>query len=228
MTPTPVITFNKRDMRYDPHRHDEPMVILVVVAEYKVERVLIDQGSLANILYWSTYMKIGLKPIEMEPCVGKLYGFIGEKVDIRGAVELETTFGEGNHARPISMLYMIVDVEASYNIIMGQPTLNKFGVVVSTYHLCMKYPMGKEADHRVARCCYEDTLRIGSRPTNKPYMNVLDMELDPRCGDERERPLLVEDLKEINISPDPTHKTKIGTTLVQEDESRRISFLREN
>ncbi|RDX99874.1 hypothetical protein CR513_17027, partial [Mucuna pruriens] len=56
---TLVITFGERDMWYDPPRHDEPMVISVVVAEYKVERVLIDQGSSTNILYWSTYMKMG-------------------------------------------------------------------------------------------------------------------------------------------------------------------------
>ncbi|RDX75747.1 hypothetical protein CR513_44341, partial [Mucuna pruriens] len=44
----------REGMWYDPPRHDEPMVISVVVAEYKVEMVLIDQGNSANILYWST------------------------------------------------------------------------------------------------------------------------------------------------------------------------------
>ncbi|RDX99578.1 hypothetical protein CR513_17369, partial [Mucuna pruriens] len=33
-----------------PHQ-DDPMVILIVAIEYKIERVLIDQGSSANILY---------------------------------------------------------------------------------------------------------------------------------------------------------------------------------
>ncbi|RDX75751.1 hypothetical protein CR513_44332, partial [Mucuna pruriens] len=118
---------------------------------------------------------------------------------------------------------------------MGQPTLNKLGVVVSTYHLCMKYLVGKEvgrvwSDHRVSRRCYKDSLRIGSWPTqaNRPDMNVLDLDINPRCDDELERPLLAEDLKEINIGLDLTHKTKIGTALAQEDESCLISFLQEN
>ncbi|RDY06982.1 Retrovirus-related Pol polyprotein from transposon 17.6, partial [Mucuna pruriens] len=205
------------------------MVISVVVAKYKVERVLIDQGSSANKLYWSAYMKMGLKPIDMEPCIGKLYRF----VEIRGAVELETTFGKGKHTQTILILYMVVDVEASYNIIMGRSTLNKLGTIVSTYHLCLKYPVGKEVgrvwtDHRVARRCYEDSLKIGSWLANRSDVNVLDLDLDPRCDDDRERPLPAEELKEINISPDPTHKTKIETTLMQEDESRLVSFLREN
>ncbi|RDX74953.1 hypothetical protein CR513_45232, partial [Mucuna pruriens] len=45
------ITFDDRDLRHDVPNRDEPMVILVVAAKYKIERVLIDQGSSANILY---------------------------------------------------------------------------------------------------------------------------------------------------------------------------------
>ncbi|RDX99868.1 hypothetical protein CR513_17020, partial [Mucuna pruriens] len=93
--------------------------------------------------------------------------------------------------------------------------------MVSTYHLCMKYLVGKEVgrvwgNHQVARRCYEDSLRIGSRQdqNNRPDVNVLDLDLDPRYDDKRERPLLVQDLKEINIDPYPAHNMKIGTTLV--------------
>ncbi|RDX60281.1 hypothetical protein CR513_61589, partial [Mucuna pruriens] len=110
---------------------------------------------------------------------------------------------------------------------MGRPTLNKLGSVVSTLHLCMKYPVGQEvgrvwADHRVAKRCYEDSLRIGSQPSQVGELdvNVLDLDLDPWCEDERERPLPAKHLKKVNIGPKPTYKTKIGTTLALEDESR--------
>ncbi|RDY13815.1 hypothetical protein CR513_01209, partial [Mucuna pruriens] len=146
------------------------MVISVVVAEYKVERVLIDQGSSTNILYWSIYKKLGLKLTDMEPYVGKLYGFAGEHIQIKGLVELNAIFGERGYTRTISVSFMVVDVKASYNIIIGRPALNKLGVVVSTYHLCMKYPVEREvgrvwADHNAAKRCYEDNLRVGSRPS---------------------------------------------------------------
>ncbi|RDY00391.1 Retrovirus-related Pol polyprotein from transposon 17.6, partial [Mucuna pruriens] len=95
--------------------------------------------------------------------------------------------------------------------------------------------MGKEvgrvwANHRVARRCYEDSLRIGSRlaRADRPDVNVLDLNLNPRCKDECERTLSIEDLKEINIGTSPTHKTKIGTTLTQEEERNLVSFLQEN
>ncbi|RDX67048.1 hypothetical protein CR513_54110, partial [Mucuna pruriens] len=132
ITPTLVIVFSDKDMRHEPPNHDEPMVISVVVAEYKVERVLIDQGSSANILYWSTYMKLGLRPTDMESCAGKLY-----------------------------------------------------------------------------------SLRIGSQPTRVegPDVNVLDLDLDPRCDDEWERPLPAKDVKEVSVGPEMTHKTRIGMAL---------------
>ncbi|RDX86547.1 hypothetical protein CR513_32110, partial [Mucuna pruriens] len=57
-----------------------------------------------------------------------------ERVTIKGVIELETTFEERMHTRTISVLYTIVNVDASYNIIMGKPTLNKLGAVVSTLH----------------------------------------------------------------------------------------------
>ncbi|RDY08263.1 hypothetical protein CR513_07522, partial [Mucuna pruriens] len=51
MAPTPTITFDERDMRRGAFGQDEPMVISIAVAGYKIECVLIDQGSSANIFY---------------------------------------------------------------------------------------------------------------------------------------------------------------------------------
>ncbi|RDX76892.1 hypothetical protein CR513_43066, partial [Mucuna pruriens] len=50
-TPFSVITFDEKDMRYGPSWLDDSMVISVIAAKYKIERVLTDQGSSANILY---------------------------------------------------------------------------------------------------------------------------------------------------------------------------------
>ncbi|RDY02359.1 hypothetical protein CR513_14195, partial [Mucuna pruriens] len=72
----PVITFTDRDIRRGMTGCDEPMVISVVAAEYKIERVLVDQGSSANILYWTTAKKLGIQ--NLTKCQRVLYGFAGE------------------------------------------------------------------------------------------------------------------------------------------------------
>ncbi|RDX83582.1 hypothetical protein CR513_35485, partial [Mucuna pruriens] len=177
------ITFQEKDRRYEA-AGDEPMVISVVVEDFKIERVLIDQGSSANILYGSTYRRMGLSGLKETP--GCLYGFSGERVPIKGTVELDTVFGEGSNAKMIPVLYTVIEAEASYNIIMGRPTLYRLKAIVSTYHLCMKYPTGEGvravwADSGMAKRCYEDSLRVGQR---RSAINTLSLELDPRCHDE--------------------------------------------
>ncbi|RDX91001.1 hypothetical protein CR513_27070, partial [Mucuna pruriens] len=163
------------------------MVILVGAAEYKVERVLIDQGSSANILYWSTLERMQLPADLVQSCPGSLYGFAGECVPILGTVELETCFGEQPVSRTIPVLYTVVDALASYNIIIGRPALNRLGAIVSTKHLCMKFPVGRRVG---------SVLRIERyAPPNE--VNAVDLDLDPRSQFEREGPLPAEDLKEV-------------------------------
>ncbi|RDX69401.1 hypothetical protein CR513_51488, partial [Mucuna pruriens] len=213
-----IISFEEEDRR-DGQVGDEPMVISVAAEGFKVERVLVDQGSSANILYGSTYRKLGLS--ELKEMRGCLYGFSGENVPIKGTVEIETTFGEGSNTRRIPVVYTLIEAEASYNIIMGRSTLNRLKAVVSTYHLCMKYPIAGGvgaiwADATMAKRCYQDSLKVGQR---KAAVNTLSLELDPRCHEERERPLPIDKLKEVQVGPLNNQRTKIGTTMTKEQEA---------
>ncbi|RDY09049.1 hypothetical protein CR513_06652, partial [Mucuna pruriens] len=220
-TPRLTITFTNEDCRREETGCDEPMVISVVVKQYKIERVLIDQGSSANILYWTTAQKLGVRSLTR--CEGVLYGFIGEHVPIRGTVEIETTFGDRNGTRTIPVVYTVVDIEASYNIIMGLLALNKLEAVVSTHHLCMKFPTGRAiatvwADITTTRRCYEYSLRI-ELAAKEAEVNVLDIDLDPRYFSEEKRPHPVGDLKEVQIGLSANQKMNIGTMLGEKEES---------
>ncbi|RDY12071.1 hypothetical protein CR513_03183, partial [Mucuna pruriens] len=128
-------------------------------------------------------------------------------------------------ARVIPVLYTVVHANASYNIIIGRPALNRLGAVVSTYHLCMKFPVGRKvasiwADSKLARRCYEDSLKIGGVPPPPPTVHALDLDLDPRCIYESERPHPAEDVKNVQIGPSVSHVTKVGTTLTREEEEQ--------
>ncbi|KAJ1410850.1 hypothetical protein SESBI_21659 [Sesbania bispinosa] len=81
-----------------PHE-DDPMVIDIVMAKYKVQRVLVDQGSSADILYWSTFQRLQIPQEWLLPFSGSLIGFAGDSVEVRGYVDVMTTFGEGKHKK---------------------------------------------------------------------------------------------------------------------------------
>ena len=55
------ITFSDSDMEGCQHPHDDPLVIRVVVANKKVHRVLINNGSSTDIIFASTFDKWALE-----------------------------------------------------------------------------------------------------------------------------------------------------------------------
>ncbi|XP_068503793.1 uncharacterized protein [Phaseolus vulgaris] len=56
------LAFTKADLRDVIPRDNDPMVVSVVTAGRKVHRVLMDQGSLADVMFWSTFNKLQLSP----------------------------------------------------------------------------------------------------------------------------------------------------------------------
>ncbi|GAA0163581.1 hypothetical protein LIER_19410 [Lithospermum erythrorhizon] len=60
--------------------HDDPVVIAPVIANYTVDRILVDTGISANILYLSTYDKLGLSRNMLRPMHTPLTEFTGHSV----------------------------------------------------------------------------------------------------------------------------------------------------
>ena len=65
-----------------PHDND-PVVISVVTAGRKVHRVLVDQGSSADVMFWSTFNKLQLSLDLLRPYTGCLYGFADNQVEVK-------------------------------------------------------------------------------------------------------------------------------------------------
>lgn len=53
----------------------------------------------------------------------------GEQVQVTGHMTLETMCGEGANAKAIEVIYLIVDVMSTYNIILGHASI---GPIIST------------------------------------------------------------------------------------------------
>ncbi|RDX95758.1 hypothetical protein CR513_21671, partial [Mucuna pruriens] len=81
-TQDPQITFSDEDYDDTISHSDDPMVILLVIVDYKVEWVLVDQGSLANVLFQLAFQKMGFLESNLEACQGTLIRFVGEQVEI--------------------------------------------------------------------------------------------------------------------------------------------------
>jgi len=100
------------------------MVIMIELENYAVKKVLIDQGSSVDILYWTTYQKLQLPTTAMVLYNEPIYGFSGEKVSTRGYIDLHTVFRDGTQTETIPIRFLIVDAPTSYNVLLGRPSLN--------------------------------------------------------------------------------------------------------
>ncbi|XP_017416619.1 uncharacterized protein LOC108327426 [Vigna angularis] len=183
----PDITFTNADFHAPDPDQDDPMVITVEIARYDVIKVLIDQGSSVNILYWTTFLKIDLSKDIIASFNEKIMGFVGEILDTRGYLDLRTRLGTGKKAREIKIRFLLVEANTSYNALLGRPCLNAFGAIVSTPHLAMKFSSDKgnictvRVDQRTTRQCYVTGLKITSfvPPKKSRGAEPTTIDLDP-------------------------------------------------
>ena len=54
------ITFTDKDIRRIHHPHDDAIVITLLIVDYTTRRVLIDNGSSADILYYPAFQQMSL------------------------------------------------------------------------------------------------------------------------------------------------------------------------
>jgi len=134
------LTFTKDDLRdVVPHDND-PVVISVVTAGRKVHRVLVGQGSSADVMFWPTFNKLQLSPDQLRAYTVCLYGFAGDQVEVYGYLELRTTFTDGTASPTENIRYLVVNADSAYNILLGRPALNRLRGVSSTRHMKLKLP----------------------------------------------------------------------------------------
>ena len=56
--------------------------------------MLIDNDTVANILYWDAYQKAGLIESNLSLTTPPLYKFIGDHLILRGTIKLAVTVGD--------------------------------------------------------------------------------------------------------------------------------------
>ncbi|KAL0437621.1 UNVERIFIED_CONTAM: hypothetical protein Sradi_0470000 [Sesamum radiatum] len=144
MEDTPLIQFGRAERSCPQATHNGALVITAILANYEVERIFIDSGSSADILFGEAYDQMQLGDVSLEKVNTSLYGFVGELVHSRGMVSLSLTMGRGTTRKTCLLKFLVVDVPSTYNVILGRPTLYTFQAVISTYHIKIKFPTQRE------------------------------------------------------------------------------------
>ena len=220
------ITFSDSDLEGCQHPHDDLLVVRAIVANTTVHRVLVDNGSSADIIFASAFDKMGIGRENLEPVNTHMRGFSGEKVLPLGLIQLVLTLGEPPCQATTTTRFLIVDAPSAYNMLLGRPSLNVIKAIPSAYHMIVKFPTVNgigtvRGDQWVARECYTASMKQGA------VDNVNVGELDMR-DEVLTRPEPLEELEPVSLDDDPEHLAYIGSKLTKDLKGLLTQFLRQN
>ena len=116
--------------------HNDVLVITLRIGGYDVKRVMVDQGSAAEIMYPDLYKGLNLKVEDLTPYSSPLVSFEGKIIIPKGEVKLPVQTG----SEVVEVDFIVVDAYSSYTAIVARPWLHTLGAVSSTLHQKVKYP----------------------------------------------------------------------------------------
>ena len=124
-----------------------------------MHRMLVDNGSSADILYYPVFQQMGIDRVRLIPTNAPLVDFEGTRVLPLRAITLSVTVGDYPQQITKDVTFLVVNCSSTYNGILKRPTLNSWKAATSTYHLMIKFPteyrIGELRGDQVATCeCY--------------------------------------------------------------------------
>jgi hypothetical protein len=150
-----------------------PLVVKPVVANSRLNKVLIDGGSGLNVLFTKTLKKMKLDITHMlTKSTSPFYSIVPRNAAIPlGSVVLLVTFGETRENYRIEYIkFEVADFETSYHAILGRPAIAKFLAVPHYTYLVLKMPspagvLSLQEDLKISFDC--DTEAVELAATNQ-------------------------------------------------------------
>ena len=103
-----------------------------------MKRVMVDSGSVAEIMYPDLYKGLKLKLEDLMSYGSPLMSFDGKHVIPKGMIRLPIQ----TVPEIVKVNFIVVDTYSPYTAIVGRPWLHTLGAVASSLHQKVKFPSG--------------------------------------------------------------------------------------
>ncbi|GMN23534.1 hypothetical protein TIFTF001_040470 [Ficus carica] len=116
--------------------HDVALVITLLIANCQVGRILVDNGSSADILFLTALKEMDISKSQIEKAAMTLVGFNGKSTQVVGKIQLHVFVGGENKLTT----FFVMDSASIYIIILSHQWIHSLKAVPSTYHQVISFP----------------------------------------------------------------------------------------
>jgi hypothetical protein len=217
------ITFSQEDLQLKDYPHNDAMVISCVIKGFLVHNVLVDAGSVSDIIFAKAFRQMQEPEDKIQDAMHPLCGFGGEQITTLRKISLPITFGYIHNTKTEEVVFDIVDMEYPYNAIIGRGTLNAFEVVLHPTYLCMKIPSNQGS---ISVYGSQEAARRaeGSWTDSKAIHNIDEVEVHQHQKHIRDKAALVDQPKTILLYEDITDQKVLFGSQLTEEQERNLNF----
>ncbi|XP_050248540.1 uncharacterized protein LOC126695767 [Quercus robur] len=115
----PIVGFSEEDAQRLHHPHNDALVVSIQVRDYNTHRVLVDNGSSTDILYYPVFQQMRIEKERLILTNAPLVGFRGTKVYPIKAITLHVTVGDYPQQITKDVTFLVINYSSTYNAILG-------------------------------------------------------------------------------------------------------------
>lgn len=131
-----LITFSDDELPPEGQHHAKSLNITVLCKNLRVPLVLIDKGSGLNVSPLRTALRLGFFPASFKASHMGVRAFDNSRRNVIGEVNIDLVIWPTTLTIPLQVL----DIQSSFNLVLGRPWLHDTGVVPSTSEVtCFRY-----------------------------------------------------------------------------------------
>ena len=112
-----VMGFSNEDKIETIQPHDDTLVITLRIGGYDVKRVMVDQGSVAEIMYLDLYKGLNLRTEDRTLYSSPLVSFKGKIIILKGQIRLPVQ----TDSEVVGVDFIVVDAYSPYIAIVARP-----------------------------------------------------------------------------------------------------------
>ncbi|XP_028061890.1 uncharacterized protein LOC114265317 [Camellia sinensis] len=119
----------EQDLKEIQHPHIDALIVTVRIEKrFDARRVLVDQGSAIDILYYDLFRKLSLSEQHLTSAAAPLVGFNSQPEWPLSRIVLPVVAG----TKTLQIEFLVINTPSPYNAILGWPWIHQMEVVPST------------------------------------------------------------------------------------------------